>query len=275
MGGWAAAAAVAAVCSALLALRPHQPPSAAEPEPEPEPEAPAGRRPGTAGAEPPPARAEQGWPRCETALPVFTWDRSDPASLERVLQLRQPHRLRNAPSDSWVARGWSLPSVQAQLGETVPDVIVSRTPRLPYYNKRFAMAADPPLPGLQFRDPYRVRNLSSSQFFRLVRSGGNATAVGGEAVWGYFSSALDSLGASAARELRSGLEPGFGATAAGSTGRASLWIGSAGTVSHLHWDARPNIFVQLQGRKRFILAPADGGRSYPYSRLVSTAAVSF
>ena len=164
--------------------------------------------------------------------------------------------------------------MQAQLGETVPDVIVSSTPRLPYYNKRFAMTTDPPLPGLRFRDPYRVRNLSSPQFFRLVRSGGNATAAGGDAVWGYFSSALDSLGASAARELRLGLEPGFGTTA-GSTERSSLWIGSAGTVSHLHWDARPNIFVQLQGRKRFTLAPADGGRSYPYSRLVSTAVVSF
>jgi hypothetical protein len=40
----------------------------------------------------------------------------------------------------------------------------------------------------------------------------------------------------------------------------SLWLGQAGVGAHAHYDAYDNVFVQLAGRKRFIIAPPDAWR---------------
>lgn len=46
---------------------------------------------------------------------------------------------------------------------------------------------------------------------------------------------------------------------------SNAWIGGAGIVSPLHHDSMHNIFMQLRGRKRFILfSPADSANLYPY-----------
>ena len=38
--------------------------------------------------------------------------------------------------------------------------------------------------------------------------------------------------------------------------QSNLWAGKAGLVTHTHYDAQYNFFVQLRGRKRFtLLAP--------------------
>jgi hypothetical protein len=43
-----------------------------------------------------------------------------------------------------------------------------------------------------------------------------------------------------------------------------LWIGPGGTVAQLHWDPAHNLFVQIRGRKRFILiAPEDADEAIP------------
>ena len=39
-------------------------------------------------------------------------------------------------------------------------------------------------------------------------------------------------------------------------GEMFLWIGPAGTITHAHHDLRDNLFVQIHGRKKFIIAPA-------------------
>lgn len=42
-----------------------------------------------------------------------------------------------------------------------------------------------------------------------------------------------------------------------------LWVGPAGVISTLHFDSSHNFFVQLYGRKRFILlSPKDSQRTY-------------
>lgn len=47
---------------------------------------------------------------------------------------------------------------------------------------------------------------------------------------------------------------------------AKLWIGSAGTVSGLHFDLADNLHAQVSGRKRFTLvAPAQSACVYPNS----------
>jgi Cupin-like domain len=46
---------------------------------------------------------------------------------------------------------------------------------------------------------------------------------------------------------------------------SNVWIGGAGVVSPLHHDSMHNIFMQIRGRKRFVLySPADSQYLYPY-----------
>jgi hypoxia-inducible factor 1-alpha inhibitor (HIF hydroxylase) len=45
--------------------------------------------------------------------------------------------------------------------------------------------------------------------------------------------------------------------------QSNVWMGKPGLITHTHYDAQHNFFVQLQGRKRFTLLPphataADG-----------------
>jgi hypothetical protein len=115
-----------------------------------------------------------------------------------------------------------------------------------------------------------VRNLNTDEFFRLV-SGSNGTlrsaAKNESGVWAYFSREISDLGAPVAQRLLADLTPPFGQPpppppppGQGTPspdhhrphdeqgellGRPSLWVGSQGTVAHLHWDARPNLFVQV------------------------------
>jgi hypothetical protein len=46
---------------------------------------------------------------------------------------------------------------------------------------------------------------------------------------------------------------------------SNVWIGGAGIVSPLHHDSMHNIFLQVTGRKRFVLfSPADSQYLYPF-----------
>eukprot|EP01043_Picozoa_sp_COSAG02_P049133 COSAG02_NODE_4906_length_4847_cov_7.816133_6_plen_332_part_00 len=211
------------------------------------------------------------WPNCSTTLPIFHWDRGDPSTLNRVLLLRQPTLLVGAPSDGWRAQDWTMSSVRGAFGNTVPNVILSRHPRLYYYNKAFPMFKTPPLQQRRWREPYSVKNLSSDEFFKLVQTTqqpleASRDQVGGtlssrnrddvseseQRLFAYFSSQIGKLPKVVGELFASDLQPPFvyhsdGQRSDGGNGatddvshawRPSLWVGSAGTVAHLHWDAR-------------------------------------
>lgn len=47
----------------------------------------------------------------------------------------------------------------------------------------------------------------------------------------------------------------------------NLWLGRAGAVAHAHYDGYHNFFVQIKGRKRFLLMPPHAWRTlgiYPF-----------
>ena len=72
--------------------------------------------------------------------------------------------------------------------------------------------------------------------------------------------------------LRSALQPHAGAlyTSGFDAGEALqyMWLSSPGLRTHTHFDSDANVFVQLLGRKRFVLwAPNQTSRLCPYPRL--------
>ena len=211
------------------------------------------------------------WPNCDTDLPIFHWDPGDPSTLHRVLLLRQPTLLVGAPSDGWPAQDWTMSSVRGALGNTVPNVILSRHPRLYYYNKAFPMFTTPPLQQRRWREPYSVKNLSADAFFELVQTTQQPLEASRDQVgdtlssrnrddvseseqnlFAYFSSQIGKLPKVVGDLLASDLQPPFvynpdgqrsdgrnsNTTDVDHAWRPSLWVGSAGTIAHLHWDAR-------------------------------------
>lgn len=166
----------------------------------------------------------------------------------------------------------------------IPNVILSRSgPRLYYYNKAFPMydrypcllfSLPQPLqtcsllrwpaahvrfddwpgpPGRQWRQPYAIRNMTAASLISLVgapsRGRRHGSDVGTEQTFAYASTRIDKL----YKPLLGALQPPFfpedeaaeQQPAASKQQRVSLWVGSAGTVAHLHCDASPNIFVQV------------------------------
>jgi len=49
--------------------------------------------------------------------------------------------------------------------------------------------------------------------------------------------------------------------ATNSNGTTQLWLGGAGVTAHTHYDPTHNFFVQVRGRKRFILSPPSSAFS--------------
>lgn len=228
-----------------------------------------------------PAPTPGHWPHCHTDFPVIHWDRNDPGTLNRVLALRQPALLLGAPSDDWAAQNWTIPSLRGVLGHTVvPNVIVSQRPRLYYYNKAFPMFQDLPMQRRRWREPYTVQNLPPDDLFRLVQplqsvqnrdvddvvkhatpreARKDSVIVKDQGTLAYFSSQIRKI-PEVGSELLADLHPPFGyqsdrqATTEGdkraavdeaSAWRPSLWVGSAGTVAHLHWDSRCVVVLLL------------------------------
>ena len=133
------------------------------------------------------------------------------------------------------------------------------------------MFKTPPLLQRRWHEPYSVKNLSSNDFFELVQStttpledsrdgerGNMASRNRGDAseseqhLFAYFSSQIGKLPKVVGELLAADLQPPFTYQPDGqrstarnlATGdvshawRPSLWVGSAGTIAHLHWDAR-------------------------------------
>ena len=213
------------------------------------------------------------WPNCNTRPPVFHYDIGDPSALNRLVLLRQPTLVVGAPSDDWAAQNWTMSSLKSNLGHTVPNVILSRHPKLYYYNKAFPMFKNPPLRQRRWHEPYAVMNLSSGDFFRLVQSNqsvsqdtratssrdGAGVGADEQQTFAYFSSQIDKLPEVSSTLLAADLQPPFayqsdwhasdgrkdGTSDWCGVAQQSLWVGSAGTVAHLHWDARYAVFAAV------------------------------
>lgn len=118
----------------------------------------------------------------------------------------------------------------------------------PYYDDTRPLA-----PVAQRINPYEL-NVRSSVDQILFRNGTTD--------FFYLSREVEPLGLD--RDLRP-----LGPLLAPNPARSSvnLWLGPAGAVAHAHYDGYHNAFVQLQGRKRFLLLPPSAWQDlglYPF-----------
>jgi len=86
-------------------------------------------------------------------------------------------------------------------------------------------------------------DMSSQKFFELVSKG----------EYVYFSRSLDHLGENISNILDADLTPNENLLDVETS--INIWLGSKNTTARCHYDSAPNLFVQIKGRKKFILFP--------------------
>lgn len=138
---------------------------------------------------------------------------------------------------------WTWADVERQEGGQLLQVMESHQPRFYYYNLRAEG-------GGSLRLSYRIHaTMAASQLVHRVVHESTPP-------WYYYSAALNSSApfslepfdvlSQSGRVPRAHQDPNI---------RANLWVSSANATSPLHYDASHNVFVQVVGRKRFLLVP--------------------
>ncbi|EGD73538.1 hypothetical protein PTSG_05244 [Salpingoeca rosetta] len=194
---------------------------------------------------------------------------AEPRSREEfrtLAELRVPVLLRNASvvqAHNWPAMRWNLSHIASRL--PVVPVYEQAHPHNTFITFHDNKPLEPVLRDAQWHDFNVKRNASTAALFKddtmacvpyarqpWLR---HACAVPTRERWLYFSARTQLL-----REFwpEMDTEAPLGPLAIADTGeQANLWLGNAGIVTHTHYDASWNFFVQIKGCKRFTLFPPN------------------
>ena len=157
-------------------------------------------------------------------------------------------------------------------GSLLRDVRVSRTSIFQYVNpellnKSRELHRDAPPPFDEAPQPVTLANMSMAEFWNRTTAHSAATdhvMYSVELTPGRAPRELLRLAETDLRGVKMWTRPASGApvrdakleAVGGSRGAvAQLWMGGNGATSQAHYDQQHNIYIQLYGRKRFLLSP--------------------
>jgi len=196
------------------------------------------------------------------ALPAVQSATRTPSARDLIDGAR-PVLLRGTAVDNWPARRWTWESLESLLDEEdFADVVLTNGS---VYAPVDVKAALEPL--LRYPSAHETRNMSGREFFRAVeasraqherQAAATATDTGSESStrrgW---RRRLVHFG-EVPRRMRAALEPQEWLYPHPDDAAARMqyvWLSTPGVRTHTHFDSDPNFFVQLIGRKRFVLWP--------------------
>ncbi|KAL3916326.1 MAG: hypothetical protein SGPRY_006867 [Prymnesium sp.] len=198
-------------------------------------------------------------------------------SAAELIANRQPTLLKGTTVDIWPASSWSWRMLSSVLAnESLAGVASLHGHLYAPVDKRAALD-----PLLRYPSTHELKNMSGSEFFRAVEQAGEESTHAS-----YRHSPLSSAGshrgwrASKQRlvhfsevpsRIRKFLEPQEWMYPHSDDAKARMqymWLSTPGVRTHTHFDSDPNFFVQLIGRKRFVLwAPNQSATMCPFPRL--------
>ena len=194
-------------------------------------------------------------------LEPVQWDRTTPF-VQSFTQAGKPALLRGTVVDGWAARNWTWEHLRRlHAGQTLVDVLETDGH---HYLSPDKKAAFEPL--LRYHVPQRWRNMSADTFFdvmdaaqaRFEAEGYERTAAvralwrAGGARYVHFAPVEGAMTHDVEpRELL------FADKEDLRNGMQSVWVSTPGVRTHTHFDSDHNVFVQLLGRKRFVMWPPN------------------
>jgi hypothetical protein len=113
----------------------------------------------------------------------------------------------------------------------------------------------PELP--EWEIPFTSENMSVSSFFSELESSGRSRNS-----WLYFADGLSVLGPHLSRDVQpvGALCPGHSQAEVTEKCDMSIWVGVPGMTAWPHYDSSRNLFLQVKGRKKFVLAHPRAAR---------------
>ena len=210
------------------------------------------------------------------------WESPTRPFADWLVERREPVILANTLAAGWRATGrWSPRYLSQRLGSDTSDLILpvrrGATPVVQYYNhelraKTEALHDDglideahrapprPPHPELMSMEVFWQQQQQQQQQQEQEEEEASGRGNYLHTSVPLFSQSpnrdLDELVRAEMRGLKLWTTPASSARAAATTQPSwQLWMGSAGVTSALHYDQQHNIYTQIHGMKRFLLAP--------------------
>ena len=189
------------------------------------------------------------------APPTVAWD-SDEPFIETIVAGKVPVVLKDTVIRKWKAlKTWTMDYLSQNMDADILQSVKCTDDYLTF---------DPdnrsPLK-LNISLPYKVANMSTSEFFKCVTSPEScADGLRGHYYFG-----------TVPKSLKSDVSPGrllYRTEKDSQASKQFVWISSAGMITHGHFDQDYNFFVQLVGEKRFTLwSPEQHELMYVYPRI--------
>lgn len=201
----------------------------------------------------------------------FPWPKSAPPSetVARLVREALPTVMRGTPAEEWPARTkWTPAFLERAIG-TMDGVWTSENPYFQYTRPEedprgppgWAGAGDDGLPrgamGEAAAAQQRADRVSAAEFFRaFLNESGEAEAT---VYWSDETRKFPALAGGTPGAARHFGVPSESGVKLGEP-EVLLWMGGDGATASPHYDMVHNFYVQLKGRKRFVLAPPAAGR---------------
>lgn len=192
------------------------------------------------------------WLRRTGDVPTVTVSPDQPFR-ESMIAKGEPTILRNTVAELWVARKkWNPEYLREVVSDVINNVYVHDNPVFgPLWRPKKPLAA---LPSLVQHNPFRIQDMSKNEYFDRMTTT-NSTPSSFVYYTGNFNTP----------QLAAEVHPLSEVLIPKKVEHVNIWAGQAGVSTHLHFDTYENFYVQLYGKKRFLIfSPSQGKNLYSF-----------
>lgn len=183
--------------------------------------------------------------------------------------MQQPCIIENSPANEWKAIQTWTPSYLIKHHPTFKQTQVHRNRTFSYFKEDKPLASLEEVQQKYKGDSFKRADVSSSEFFEIANS-----ITRPDQMFYYSVISFDDI----SETLKSDLHPLEPLIAVPPSMRSSvsnlnisnssnhrlttLWVGPSGATTRLHYDSFDNFYIQIYGRKRFVIFPPEQHRSF-------------
>ena len=205
--------------------------------------------------------------RIKAKVERVKWSPEKPV-VKPMLELKEPRVLMDTFAARWPAatiRQWSPSYLDQKLPETLQGVYTNTNPIFgplwrPKSPRTLAAVQGANLTGM---NPFSVRSMKKREFLdRISSENKTKEGVAEPEEYAYYTG---DLGTKSLIEDVQPIRELVTADGSGNTAKVNVWVGEKGVETSLHADTYNNFYVQLWGRKRFLLLPpGDFSHAHEY-----------
>jgi hypothetical protein len=175
--------------------------------------------------------------------------------LKQLMKQRVPRVFRNTKVENWLARKWNFESLFQKYGNLPSTLKVYKRSVDSVFGPNWRTNKPLSALNLHWNYEYKTEQVSRSDFFKHLKQKES------KEFW-YYQDDLDVFTGDVYDDLGEGLSEMISTPKKSSMG---IWMGQKGVTAHAHYDSYDNVYVQIQGRKKFrLVSPTKWREVQPY-----------